>query len=154
MTRITETEILSFLVEDVSALSSAIGRVGHMIARREGQTYARWQILSAASAGDKTVSQLARRLGLTRQSVQRLADLLADDGLVKYKKNPSHKRSPLVGLTGEGTRMLKRLTTRSRCFRELVAKRTTKHGLADLREATRKLFEVVRRAERHKDIVK
>jgi DNA-binding MarR family transcriptional regulator len=152
--QMTETEVISFLVEEVFELSGALGRVGRVIARSEGQTHPRWQVLSAASGGDRTVSQLARRLGQTRQSVQRLTDLLVSEGLVAYRSNPNHKRSPFVELTREGKRVFGRLTRRSRHFRELVAKKTTKRGLASLRESVGKLAEVVLEVEHRKDLVR
>jgi DNA-binding MarR family transcriptional regulator len=41
-------------------------------------------------------------LGLARQSVQRIADVLAGEGLVGYDDNPEHARAKLVRLTGRG----------------------------------------------------
>jgi hypothetical protein len=38
-------------------------------------------------------------MGLTRQSVQRTADLLEADGLVSYAENPAHQRAKLATLT-------------------------------------------------------
>ena len=74
--QITEPALNAFLVEDVFELSGAFRREGRIIARAEGQTHARWQLLNAALGGDKTVSQIARRLGLARQGVRRVADIL------------------------------------------------------------------------------
>ncbi len=41
-------------------------------------------------------------MGLARQSVQRIVDLLADKGLVRFDANPHHQRAKLVALTHEG----------------------------------------------------
>ena len=49
-----------------------------------------------------TVAQIARTLGLARQSVQRVADALEQVGLVTYEDNPRHRRARLVTLTDEG----------------------------------------------------
>jgi DNA-binding MarR family transcriptional regulator len=48
------------------------------------------------------VAEIARRMGLARQSVQRTADDLARGGLVAYHPNPRHKRAKLVALTEAG----------------------------------------------------
>ena len=144
----TELELIGLLEEDIFELSGALERVAELIARREGQTHARWQVLKAAASGDETVSQLARRVGRVRQSVQRVADILVDEGLVAYTENPDHKRSPLVGLTRAGSRVLGRLTKRSRRFYGLVAKKTTKRGLGDLRRSVRDLADIVGSLER------
>ena len=152
--QITEAELISFLMEDVFELSGNLRRVGQIIARGEGQTHARWQFLNAAAAGDSTVSDLARRLGLVRQSVQRVADVLVEEGLVAYKDNPHHRRSSLVGLTREGRAVLKRLTRRSQRFRDLVSKKTTKRGLAELRDGVHRLSENVQQVERDKNLAR
>jgi DNA-binding MarR family transcriptional regulator len=149
----TENELTSFLFEEVSALNGALARVGHTIARGEGQTHARWQVLNAASAGDQSVSQLARRLGVTRQAVQRVTEDLARKRLVSYRDNPRHSRSRHVGLTPKGRLLVRRLKSRSRRFREHLARRTTKRDLVALRESVRNLTDAVLEAERRADIV-
>jgi DNA-binding MarR family transcriptional regulator len=103
-------EMIPLLVADVFELSAAFRRAGDKIAKKVGQTQARWQVLSAASNGDKSVPQIARRLGYARQSVQRVVDLLVSEGVAEYVSNPDHKSSALVRLTGEGERQLRKLT--------------------------------------------
>jgi DNA-binding MarR family transcriptional regulator len=49
-----------------------------------------------------TVAKIARTLGLARQSVQRVADVLEEAGLTRYEDNPKHRRARLVVLTGKG----------------------------------------------------
>ncbi|NED62371.1 MarR family transcriptional regulator, partial [Streptomyces sp. SID10244] len=58
------------------------------LARPAGITATRWQVIGAVLDNPLTVSDIARAMGITRQSVQRTADLLADDGLVEYRDNP------------------------------------------------------------------
>jgi DNA-binding MarR family transcriptional regulator len=48
-------------------------------------------------------------MGLTRQSVQRIADLLAEARLVRFEPNPDHQRSPILKTTEEGSRVRERL---------------------------------------------
>ncbi len=48
---------------------------GDVLARPAGQTSARWQVLAAVEDAPATVADVARALGLARQSVQREADL-------------------------------------------------------------------------------
>jgi len=69
-----------------------------------GLTAARWQVLGTLcrSGRPETVSNVARMMGLARQSVQRTADELEKLGLVAYEPNPHHKRAPLMRLTCEG----------------------------------------------------
>jgi DNA-binding MarR family transcriptional regulator len=77
---------------------------GDRLAADDGLTSARWQTLGAvALAGQPlTVPQIARRMGLTRQSVHVTVKRLVGDGLLELVPNVDHRRSPLVRLTGHG----------------------------------------------------
>src|SRR5687768_1571580 len=46
-------------------------------------------------------------VGHTRQSVQRVADLLVADGLAQYHPNPAHRRAKLLQITTAGHRVLR-----------------------------------------------
>jgi DNA-binding MarR family transcriptional regulator len=63
---------------------------------------ARWQVLGEVIAGPLTVAQIARNKGLTRQSVQRIANILAEEGLTEFVPNPNHRRAYLVKITERG----------------------------------------------------
>lgn len=68
-----------------------------------------------------TVPQMARRMAMTRQSVQRVADLLAEARLVRFEPNPDHRRSPIVRTTEEGARVRDRLERQMRGFEQTAA---------------------------------
>lgn len=72
-------------------------------------TSARWQVLGAIDAQSMPVAQIARKMGLARQNVQRLADILEQEGVVEYIANPDHKRAKLVCLTKRGRAAVRRL---------------------------------------------
>jgi DNA-binding MarR family transcriptional regulator len=72
----------------------------------------RWQILGALRNHPHTVAGIARDMCLTRQSVQRTADLLAAEDLVEYTDNPAHRRSKLVRLSPFGQEILARISGR------------------------------------------
>jgi DNA-binding MarR family transcriptional regulator len=63
-----------------------------------------------------TVSQIARRLGLKRQSVQRTVDQLAAQGIVELQPNVDHLRAGLVVLSDEGRRVLAALELRQQAW--------------------------------------
>jgi DNA-binding MarR family transcriptional regulator len=73
-------------------------------------------------------------MGLARQSVQRVADLLAEDGLTAYEDNPEHERSKLVRLTPRGQRALHIIQAAQRAWAGRVAAEV---GETDLRHASR-----------------
>ncbi len=45
-------------------------------------------------------------LGLARQGVQRIADLLEAEGLIAYRDNPAHQRAKLMTPTPKGEAVL------------------------------------------------
>jgi DNA-binding MarR family transcriptional regulator len=102
--------------------------------RPAGQTSARWQVLGAIDPEPRTVSQIARVMGLTRQSVQRTADRLQAEGLVSYVDNPAHRRAKLVALTTRGRSVLDGITQRQVVWANDLGARL---GEADVRRALR-----------------
>lgn len=117
------------LVADVYELAGVLRRHGDEIAGRVGQTQARWQLLSVVSEGEWTVPRVAERLGISRQAVQRVADDLEVDGLVRYVDNPRHRRSPLVELTGDGSTTLASITNAARSWHEDILEHLDEEAL-------------------------
>jgi len=70
---------------DVFRLNGLLIAVGDAMAEPSGQTTARWRVLAAIGDAPLTVAQIARAWWLTRQSVQRVADVLVKDGLAEYE---------------------------------------------------------------------
>jgi DNA-binding MarR family transcriptional regulator len=66
--------------------------------------------------GPATVPDIARRRHVTRQHIQTLVNALLAQGLVTATDNPAHQRSPLLSLTPDGARMIRRITDRERRF--------------------------------------
>jgi len=95
----------------VLQLAGALEAAGNDLARPAGQSAARWQVLAAVEDEPATVAAVARLLALTRQSVQRVADALAVDGLVRYVDNPAHQRAKLAELTPAGLQALRTIQT-------------------------------------------
>ncbi|NKK84659.1 MarR family transcriptional regulator [Rhizobium leguminosarum bv. viciae] len=87
-------------------LAGHLTAAGDHLAKPAGQTSARWQVLAAARRGGMSVAQIARALGVARQGVQRLTDVLENEGLIAYADNPQHQRAKLVRLTEEGAARL------------------------------------------------
>jgi DNA-binding MarR family transcriptional regulator len=94
------------LIADVYELAGRSRSTSEEIARRHGQTAARWHVMSVVTDGPATASTIARRLGQARQSVQRVIDDLLASGHLQACPNPDHLRSPLLGLTSQGRRQL------------------------------------------------
>ncbi|HEY9311429.1 MarR family winged helix-turn-helix transcriptional regulator [Williamsia sp.] len=83
--------------------------VADALAAPAGLTATRWQVLGAVLHEPLSVSDIARVMGITRQSVQRTADLLSESGLVTYRTNPVHRRAKLVEITPQGLEAVSRI---------------------------------------------
>jgi DNA-binding MarR family transcriptional regulator len=109
MTRTEAGDVLTEIVVRTFRLNGRFLQVAEELARPVGLTAAWWQVLGAVLREPLTVSGIARDMGLTRQSVQRIADLLVDRGLARYKDNPAHRRAKLFEPTDEGRTAISRL---------------------------------------------
>ena len=102
------------------------------LARPAGQTSARWQVLAALENAPATVADVARMLGLARQSVQRVADVLASEGLISYDDNPDHARAKLARLAPRGRAALAAIQSAQRAWANRLG---AEIGEGDLRRA-------------------
>ena len=133
--------VLTDLIIPLIRLEAHFSRAGERIAGSAGQTMARWLTLEMVADQPATVAQVARRLGLTRQSVQRIADLLERDGLTTYAENPAHERSKLVRLTAGGRRTLRTIQAEQRAWANRVGAEV---GESSLRQASRFVAQLTR----------
>jgi|SRR5215471_2660933 len=139
MQRTRSSQAFTQLILEVFRLNGRLLSAGDALTRPVGQTSARWQVLGALDEEGQTVAQIARRMGLTRQSVQRTTDLLEASGLISYAANPAHQRAKLAMLTDRGRAVLDDITSRQIAWANRVASRVTE---ADLQDAIRSLLEV------------
>jgi len=133
--------LLPLIVADIFELAGRFRDDGEAIARTVGQTQARWQVMSAASADPRTVPQIARRLGVSRQNVQRIADLLVGDGAATFAANPDHKGSPFLILSKRGQAALAEITKAAAASHARIARRLGSSDLAPLHRSLRRLIE-------------
>jgi DNA-binding MarR family transcriptional regulator len=95
----------------VFKVNGLIIRAGEGITNPIGQSSARWQVLGRAYE-PTTVAKIAQDIGHARQSVQRIADILAAEGLVLYQDNPSDRRARFLTLTSDGAEVLAKIYQR------------------------------------------
>lgn len=126
--------------------NGALLTAGDLIAADAGLTSARWQVLGAVALAEQplTVPQIARRMGLTRQSVHATVKRLVGEGLLELSPNADHRRSQLVSLTEAGATAYAALDARQAAWVNRVA-----DGIdpAELETTTRVLEELSRRLE-------
>jgi DNA-binding MarR family transcriptional regulator len=144
--RTPEGEAFTRLVLQVFLLNGLLSDAGEELAAPAGQTSARWRVLAAVDEMPLTVAQVARRWGLARQSVQRVADELAGERLCAYVDNPGHRRAKLLRLTPKGRAKLRAIQAAQRAWAgELGAA----IGAADLRTASAAVERVSGVVEEH-----
>ncbi len=95
---------LTDLILEVFRLNGELLDTGDQITKPYGLTSARWQVMGALDLEGRslTVAQIARRMGLARQGVQRIINDLERLGMVVFEDNVDHKRAKLVALTADG----------------------------------------------------
>ena len=135
--------LVPIIVADIYELAGRFREYGEAIAQTVGQTQARWQVMSAASDRPHTVPQIARVLGVTRQNVQRIADLLVADGSAEYQDNPDHRSSPRLILTKRGRLALDLLTKAAGGYHARLAKKLLPSDVASIHRGLRRLLEVL-----------
>jgi DNA-binding MarR family transcriptional regulator len=129
MDRTLSSQAFTELILEVFRLNGRLLSAGDALTRPRGQTSARWQVLGALDDNARTVADIGRRMGLTRQSVQRTADLLEADGLLAYGDNPAHQRAKLAMLTPRGRATLEAITARQIDWANRIASRLPENDL-------------------------
>jgi DNA-binding MarR family transcriptional regulator len=143
-------DIIPLIVADVFELAGRFREQGEAIAGAVGQTQARWQVLSAASADPRSVAQIARRLGVSRQNVQRIADLLVEENSASYAANPDHKGSPHLVLNARGRDALAKITKAAAQSHAQLARRLAGGDVDALHRRLRRLIQALNDRDNNK----
>ncbi|WP_432151641.1 MarR family winged helix-turn-helix transcriptional regulator [Streptomyces sp. bgisy029] len=124
-------ELLSRAALTVFRLNGQFLGVADELARPGGLTAAWWQVLGAVLPGPLPVAGIAREMGITRQSVQRIADLLVGRGLAEYAENPAHRRAKLLRVTAAGREAVSRIDPPHAEFAARLAEELGEEGFAE-----------------------
>lgn len=105
-----EDEGFTQLVLSVFRLNGLLINEGDALSQPFGLTSARWKVLGAIEHSAQTASEIARTMGQTRQSVQRIANELEKLEIVCFEDNPSHKTAKLIARTPKGADLFEKLS--------------------------------------------
>ncbi|QWC57215.1 MarR family transcriptional regulator [Erythrobacter sp. 3-20A1M] len=132
-----KTDVREFALT-VFATNVRLIATGNELVAPLGLTSAWWQILAALrySPVPLPIASIARNMGLTRQAVQRIVDLLAYRELVEFRDNPHHRRARLVVLTDAG---IAAVTSADQAAAALDAEIANRVGTARIGEMVRTL---------------
>ena len=101
--------LLTEVILTTFRLNGRLMEVTQEFAVEGGITAAWWQVLGGVLDEPRTVAEIGRRMGMTRQGVQRVADLLVERGLAEYRPNPAHRRAKLLACTEAGYWAIRRI---------------------------------------------
>ena len=134
------------LMADVYELAGLSRRVSGRDAAAHGATAAQWHVMSVLDGGPATVPQIAVRLGMTRQGVQRVVNELTSAGAARRHGGDRERRSPRIELTASGRPLLAALWDESAPRRESVLADAGVHAdeLDAARATIRRLIEALR----------
>jgi DNA-binding MarR family transcriptional regulator len=129
------TEAGTLLTEVVIAtfrLNAHLMEAAQQLAAEGGLTASWWQVLGGVLDEPRTVPEIGRRMGMTRQGVQRVADLLVEHGLAEYRPNPAHRRAKLLACTEAGYWAVRRISLAQHPWANRIGERL---GAGELRDA-------------------
>ncbi|PZF81572.1 MarR family winged helix-turn-helix transcriptional regulator [Jiangella anatolica] len=102
-----------------------------------GITAAWWQVLGGVLDQPRTLADVGRLMGMSRQGVRRVADLLVEQGLAEYRDNPAHRRAKLLACTEAGYWSIRRISLVQHPWAEHIGSQLDlddlRHALATMR---------------------
>jgi DNA-binding MarR family transcriptional regulator len=138
---------LTALVLEVFRLNARLMEAAQAMAANGGISAAWWQVLGGVLDQPRTIADVGRRMGVTRQGVRRVADLLVDHGLAEYRANPAHRRAHLLACTEAGYWAIRRISLAQAPWANRIGGEI---GEARLRETLEVLEDLVAVLERHR----
>lgn len=138
---------VSRLALAVFHINGLLMRNGERLTRSLGQSSARWQVLGRLGSSPQSVAQMARDMGLARQSVQRVANALENAGLVVFKDLPHDQRTYLLELTPRGREVLQEIYARNRVWAQKVLQRVDAEALTGTASGLERLARVFEELE-------
>ena len=143
--RTPEGDALTALVLPVFALNGELLEAAAVITAPHELTPARWQVLGAVLEEPLPVAEIARRIGLTRQSVQRVANDVVAQDWAHWQPNPGRRGQNLLILTGKGRRAITALTAEQHAWADTVGQEIGEKNLKTLGTLVSRLTDASRR---------
>jgi DNA-binding MarR family transcriptional regulator len=139
---------LTDLILTTFRLNGRLLDAAQQLAAQGGLTAAWWQVIGGVLDEPRTVAGVARRMGMTRQGVQRIADLLVERGLAEYRENPDHRRAKLLACTEAGYWAVRRISLAQHPWAERVGGTVGADELRDALAVMQRLVDVLENRRR------
>jgi DNA-binding MarR family transcriptional regulator len=137
-------ELFTAIVLEVFRLNRLLIDAGDALTAPVGLTSARWQVLGIVEHGPAPVAEVARAMGLTRQTVQETANGLEAEGFIEFAPNPRHRRAKLLVMTPKGDAAMEVVRGRHASWANALSER---HPAAALESSVTALSEIRTRLE-------
>ncbi len=134
-------QVLSAVLTASRVLVAVSARSLAHIEERVTLTQFRTLVVLSAGQGRTNLNGLAERLAVTASTAMRTVDRLLAAGLVTRQENPENRREVLLGLTGEGTRIVHDVTATRREEIAAILQRMSSRKRAELVSAFRAFAE-------------
>jgi DNA-binding MarR family transcriptional regulator len=135
--------VLTDVILEVFRVNGRLQEAAQGLAAQGGLTAAWWQVLGGVLDEPRSVAEVGRRMGMTRQGVQRVADLLVRQGLAEYRVNPAHQRAKLLACTEAGFWAIRQITLAQRPWAARVGAHVGAGELRDALATLRRLAAVI-----------
>lgn len=124
-------QLFTEIVLEVFKLNGQLISEGDRLMKEFELSTVSWKVLGALALSDTplTVPQIARKMGQTRQGIQRITDVLEKRGLLRYQSNPDHKRSRLLVLTDHGSDIYKKLEQKQTPWANAISESTREEDM-------------------------
>ncbi|MFD1147321.1 MarR family winged helix-turn-helix transcriptional regulator [Saccharothrix hoggarensis] len=136
-------DVLTDIIMRTFRLYGGFLEAAEVMTKPVGLTAAWWQVLGAVMRQPLPVAGIAREMSLTRQSVQRIADLLVEKGLAEYVPNPAHKRAKLFRPTAAGWEAVSGLTRAQHAFTNRISAQVDLDDLRTTLKVMERLIEAL-----------
>jgi DNA-binding MarR family transcriptional regulator len=135
--------VLTEVILTTFRLNARLLEVAQELGASGGLTAAWWQVLGGVLDQPRSVAGIARRMGMTRQGVQRVADLLVARGLAEYRPNPDHRRAKLLACTEAGYWAIRRIAIVAHPWANRIGAEVSVERLRGALETMRRLVEIL-----------
>jgi DNA-binding MarR family transcriptional regulator len=142
--------VLTDVILATFRLNARLMEAAQSLAVEGGITAAWWQVLGGVLDQPRSVAEVGRRMGVARQGVQRVADLLVAHGLAEYRANPVHRRAKLLVCTEAGYWAVRRITLAQHPWSDRIASQLRAEELRSALSTMQDLL-AVREADRARD---
>lgn len=132
-------EKLSAIALTTFALNGLLLTVAEQLTAPAGITATRWQVIGAVLKEPLTQSEIARRMGITRQSVRRTSLQLVAEGMLYFSSNPSSRKAMLLHPTEKGYRVVEKINPQHAAFAKQLDDILGRKKMAEILDAMTEL---------------